>query len=278
MNDLNTTPDTNSATEAVQDSAVQEQAVDVQAAQTDTGSEQTEETFFDPKKVPEALLPAYKQMQADYTRKTQEVAKRTKEYEELRQKAEAYAKYEKFTPILEEMLGTQASQADSPEMEVLVNQLRQAGYSDDAIELMKMGAKFTLGQFERTQNAKVEQENFNKGVDAAEKVDPRLTDTNLTYQMEDGSSVTFGQIVAEMVSAMPDWRSDPVKATQLAIKKVDALIGTAKKQGKQELSEAAKGKANRFPQTSSSPAQAVDTNKPMSMREAAEKARESLGI
>ena len=46
---------------------------DTAGQQADAG-QPTEDHFFDPNNVPEELKPAYKQMQADYTRKTQSVA------------------------------------------------------------------------------------------------------------------------------------------------------------------------------------------------------------
>lgn len=50
------------------------QGQSVAAEQTSASPVQAEESFFDPKEVPEALLPAYKQMQAAFTKKTQALA------------------------------------------------------------------------------------------------------------------------------------------------------------------------------------------------------------
>lgn len=46
------------------------------------GEEEEEGTFFDPNKVPKELKPVYKQMQADYVRKTQKVAGLRRDYED----------------------------------------------------------------------------------------------------------------------------------------------------------------------------------------------------
>lgn len=275
-----------STTEAVhENSTVQAQVnSDTQAGQTE--SEGQSETFFDPKQVPEELVPAYKQMQAAFTKKTQEIATTRKEAEGLKAKADAYVKYEKYVPILEEMFKTdqKGSTAESPEMTTLENQLRKAGYSDEAIEMMKMGAQFTLQQMNRFREADRQQfesqrrmTELSEKVDEAQALDPRLSDDTLTYQMDD-QKLTFGEIVANLVKADEKWQSDPIAATRRAIKIVDSLIGTAKLQGKEELSAAAKAKASKFPSATSSPQSAVTSSKALSMSEAAEQAKAQLGI
>lgn len=258
------------------------QASDVQEAQTSSGvkEQSSEESFFDPNQVPDELKPAYKQMQAAFTKKTQEIANTKKEAEALRQKAEAYGKYEQYVPILEEMLRTPANaQQTSPEMAALEAELTKAGYSKEAIDLMKMGAGFVLNQVNQTQAQKDFQVRFESGIREAEKLDPRLADSSLTYQTDDGRTLSFGDIVANIVKATPDWQKDPVGATRAAVKTVDALIGKAKTEGKQELSASAKAKAKQFPQInrSSQSAQSME-QAPSSMREAAQLARDELGI
>lgn len=272
----NATSDTTSTPVAATDSSVQAQ-VNTQAGQTETGT--NEESFFDPNQVPEQLKPAYKQMQADYTRKTQTLAAERKQAEEWKAKAEAYAKYEKYVPILEEMVGSSdKAQTVSPEMAALESQLKQAGYSDEAIEMMKIGAQFTLSHFNKTLEGQREAERVERGVTAAEQLDPRLSDDTRRYDLGDGEEVTFGEIVARFVGSDSNWKNDPIKATQRAIKTVDALIGKAKQEGKEELSAAAKEKASKFPQIKSSPQSALDGSKAVSMREAAEQAKQQLGI
>lgn len=258
------------------------QASDVQETQTSSGvkEQSAEESFFDPNQVPDELKPAYKQMQAAFTKKTQEIANTKKEAEALRQKAEAYGRYEQYVPILEEMLKTPANaQQSNPEMAALEAELTKAGYSKEAIDLMKMGAGFVLNQVNQTQSQKEFQVRLETGVREAEKLDPRLTDTNLTYQTDDGRTLSFGDIVANIVKATPNWQQNPVQATRAAIKTVDALIGKAKTEGKQELSASAKAKAKQFPQInrSSQSAQSME-QAPSSMREAAQLARDELGI
>jgi hypothetical protein len=55
---------------------------------TDKGTAQAEDSFFDPKDLDPALIPAYKQMQKAFTKKTQEIAQH-------RQKVEAYDAFNK---------------------------------------------------------------------------------------------------------------------------------------------------------------------------------------
>jgi len=254
------------------DSSVQAQE------QTDEVQGQSqEETFFDPNAVPEELKPAYKQMQAAFTRKTQEIAQARKELEAIKARADAYAKYEPYVPIIEEMLSSQAQPA-SPELMALEQELRSKGYSDEAIDLMKSGAQVILNQLNQTRQAEREMQAIEVGINEAEKLDPRLNDQNLVYTLEDGSQMTFGEIVADLVTANPEWRSDPVGATKKAIAKVEALIGKAKTEGKEELSTLAKGKAQRFPPVSSSPRSAADGSQPKTIREAAALAEKQLGI
>lgn len=234
------------------------QAQQVEAEQ----SSEDKESFFDPKTVPEELMPAYKQMQGAFTKKTQEIAEVRKNAEEWKQKAEAYSKYEQYVPIIEEMLSpNNAGKSQiNPELAALEQQLKQEGYSDEAIQLMKMGADFTLRQFnreretEKAQQALIaQQRELNAQIEKAETLDPRLSDDALVYQLDTGESVKFGEIVGRMVTADPNWTKSPIEATQRAIKLVDALIGRAKTDGKKELSSLAKNKAQKFPSINSSP-------------------------
>ena len=91
-----------------------------------------EENFFDPKSVPQELLPAYKQMQAAFTKKTQEIAAARKEAESIKGK---YSKYDQYIPVLEEMLTPRQTAQVNPEMAALERQLKDAGYSPEAIEI-----------------------------------------------------------------------------------------------------------------------------------------------
>lgn len=262
-------------TESVeQDSSVQE------TPQTDASQEepQVEESFFDPKSVPPELMPAYKQMQGDYTRKTQAIAQERKEAEALKAKAEQFAKYEHLVPVFEEMLSSKQTQQVNPEMEALKVELKGKGYSDEAIDLAILGASFTLKQFEQKTTTEREAERLNIQIDQASKVDPRLSDSTIKYTLGDGTETTFGAIVEEMVSADPNWRKDPVVATKKAIAKLDALIGKAKTEGKEELSNSARSKARQFPQQGSSPQTAADTSQPMSFADAAKQAKQELGM
>lgn len=246
-----------------------------------------EESFFDPNQVPEELKPAYKQMQAAFTKKTQEAAEIRKQSEQWKQQAETYAKYEQYLPVVEEMMrGQQGAQQQqqTPEMAQLETQLRAAGYSDEAIDMAKILGSGLMNIFNQTQQQKEEQlkaqkniERLDSQITEAAKVDPRLNDESLVYQTEDGK-FTFGDLVERLVGMDPNWKEDPVAATRRAVKQVDALIGHAKTEGKQELSASAKSKASQFPKDSSSPQGARATNTAMSVQEAFQEAKKELGI
>lgn len=276
-----TEQDDNSTTSEVQATDEAQQTEDVNQS-----GQPKEETFFDPKTVPEALIPAYKQMQAAFTKKTQEIAEVRKNADSWKQKADAYAKYENFVPILEEMLSsqTQNTALPSPEMTVLEQQLKGQGYSDEAIQMMKIGADFIMKQFQQKEEAKLAQERsvqerdrIKSSIAQAETIDPRLTDDTLVYQTEEGESFTYGEMVGQIVASMPNWMQDPVKSTQLAIKKVDALIGKAKTEGKKELSQSAALKAKKYPSVNSSP-QSATANDVQGWNAAVRAAKEELGM
>jgi len=248
--------------------------------------QQGEETFYDPSQLPEELKPAYKSMQAAFTKKTQSLAEERKLAADYKAKAEAYAKYEPYAPILEEMLKGQPNKpTDTPELKALTEKLKAEGYSEDAIKMMTMSSEFLLNSFNQKQEAektRIETEKetarIQTGIDESAKVDPRLNDASLVYQTDTGESITFGGIVENLVLADPKWRQDPIAATKRAIARVDALIGKAKTQGKEELSNSARQKAKNFAPNGSSPQSTVSTDQPMTIKEAAAQAKKQLGI
>jgi hypothetical protein len=229
------------------------------------------ETFFDPNQLPEELVPVYKGMQSAYTKKTQELAEQRKEFEALKQKADSFSKYEQYIPLIEEMSKGQTQQ--NPEMAALEQDLRAKGYNDDAIEMMKLGVNFTLQQLNQQKSV----ERLDSQIQEASKVDPRLNDKSLVYEV-DGEKVTYGQIVGKYVIADPNAKQNPVLATQKAIKLVDALIGHAKAEGKKELSASASAKAAKFPATNSSPQGTTNGGQPKSIKEAYQLAKEEHGF
>jgi hypothetical protein len=237
-----------------------------------------EESFFDPTKVPEELKPAYKQMQADYTKKTQEIATIRKEHESLKAQAQKYSRYEQYAPILEEMLSPNGQQTSNPALSALEVQLAKQGYSKEAIDLMKLGVDFTLKQFNQTQQQSRQQEWFSQQIQTAGAVDPRLNDQTLVYQSEDGAKMTFGSIVESIVATLPNWQRDPVAATKQAIKLVDAMMSKAKVEGKQELSDSAQTKARKFAPTNTSSQETQATGAPKSIKEAFKLAKQELNL
>jgi hypothetical protein len=294
--DTETTVDTDTSLESTPvetEESSQETSVPAGAQHTEDQGQSnqdatTEESFFDPNTVPEELKPAYKQMQAAFTKKTQEIAARNKELAAVKEKADAYAKYERFVPILEEMLG-QENKPQSPqsgvELAALEQDLKTKGYSDDAIEMMKLGAQFIMNQVNQSreqEKIQVQREQefrvLNQKIEQAELVDPRLKDEALTYQTADGETVKFYELVGRIVQSDRNWTKDPVAATKKAIAYIDALTGKAKTEGKEELTNSAQSKAKKFPSLNTSP-QAVSKNRiPKTMDEAFQQAKEELGI
>lgn len=281
MNDETTsTVDTSpveSATPAEVDSGTEIVQAQEQTSSTETEDQGQDESFFDPKQVSPELMPAYKQMQAAFTKKTQEIAAERKTATEAKEKADKFSKYEQYIPVFEEMLSSSATPEQSPEMVVLESQLRKAGYSDEAIEMMKIGAGFTLNQFNQSKEAEKREADLERGYAEAEKLDPRLNDESLSYQTKSGAK-TFGQIVAELANPRVRSGMNPVDATRESIELVDALMGRAKLEGKEELSASAKNKAQKFPQVNTSPQSASGGEIPNSVHDAFKQAREELGM
>lgn len=277
--------ETNTSTESVEGTTDAQPIEDqVTAPETDNAqpeaqeTETTEDSFFDPTSIPDELKPAYKQMQAAFTKKTQEIAQAKKEAEAIRAKAEAYDKVQQHIPIVEEMLASRQQQTANPALEQLKQQYRAQGYTEDAIEMITSGLDFALKHINQTQAVERETARVSSQIEEAGKLDPRLNDTSLVYQTADGEKFTYGQMVEDYVAADQKWRQDPVAATKRAMSKVDALIGKAKTDGKEELSQAAKSKAQKFPTTSSSPQSTTSANESLSFRDAAKEASKETGI
>jgi len=252
---------------------------DQTADQTSEGHQ--EDSFFDPNQVPEELKPAYKQMQADYTRKTQEIAAIRKEHEALKGKQDQYAKFEQFLPILEEMNAQKGAQDKNPEIEFITEELKKQGYDDSSIDAMTVLSKSllnVLNQREAQKEQSKQGEWVNSQIQEAGKVDPRLNDAKLVYTTADGEQVTFGSMVEQLVNANPDWRKDPVASTKKAIARIDALIGQAKVEGKEELSQSAQSKAKRFPATHSSSQGATATDRLGDIKSFGHETAKELGI
>lgn len=217
-------------------------------------------------------------MQAAFTKKTQEAAAQRKEAEALRADAENFRKYQQHIPIIEEMLAKQNNGAVTPELEALKQKYREAGYNEDSIEMMTMGLNFALSHVNQTQQVQRQTDWVNSQINEAAKVDTRLTDASLTYQTDDGESFTFGELVEQQVAADPNWSKDPVAATKKAVKRIDALVGKAKIDGKQELSANAKAKARQFPANSSSPQSTSETESTGSIRDIGKQVMTEMGM
>lgn len=263
------------STETVEQPVAEQPQPETQQPEQTQGGE---EAFFDPNAIPEELKPAYKQMQAAFTKKTQEIAEQRKQAEALRQKAEAYDKYQQHIPIIEEMLTSRQQSQTNPAMLALREQYKKAGWNDEAIDFMEQGLTYALNHMNQTQAAEKQQQWVETQIAEATKLDPRLTDPTLVYQTDDGESITFSQMVESIASSDPNLKKDIVGATRRAIKRVDALIGKAKTEGKEELSQAAKAKASKFPSTQTSPQATSNAGGALSFREAARRAQEETGV
>jgi hypothetical protein len=268
-----------------ENSEEQSEESETQEQSTETEGEGEGESFFDPNSVPDELKPAYKQMQAAFTKKTQEIAQAKKEAEALKQQAGKYQEYERYAPIIEEMLSGNKQVSTTPELAALEQDLRSKGYSDEAIDMMKVGVGFTLNHFNQTKAQEVQEAQqraeitrIDSGITEASKLDSRLTDSSLVYEVGDGEKATFGQIVEQLVAADPSWQKDPKTATLRAIKKVDALVSNAKTEGKKELSASASVKARKFPKVNSSPQGSGNTDREMTVQEAYKEAKSELGL
>lgn len=279
----NTTEDSDLGTTEVEvdsQSSDEETSTETTPTADAQGQSDNEDSFFDPNTVPEELKGAYKQMQAAFTKKTQEIAQAKSEAESVRQKADAYSKYEQYVPILEEMLSSRGATNQQPELKALAQQLKQAGYDDSSIEAMTMVGSTLLNIINgRTTAEKQTQfvEKVQGQIAEAAKLDSRLNDTALIYQAGD-EQFTFGQMVEQIVGATPNWEQDPISATKKAIARVDALIGKAKQDGKQELSASASAKARQFPANTSSPQGAKTEGSAKTIQDAFKEAKAELEL
>lgn len=211
-------------------------------------SETDSSGFTDPSKIPPELLPIYKQMQADYTTKTQEIAALKKNQQFLDSTKGLIQKL--YDPsnkeVLDKLMGNQEQQ-----------------YPTDPVKYAEWIQQNTLKQM---QEMMAQQEDYRK----AESVDPRLS-----------SDANFQQIILGLVSTNPDFVNRSItaeEATRRAVKFFDDQINTAKKVGKTELSEQAVKKSSKFSATTNGKPSSVGGNGAVSIHDAAKLAMEELGI
>lgn len=206
---------------------------------------------LDPK-IKEALKNGYLR-QADYTKKTQDLAKIRSvvtEYQKARPMMEFLGKNpDLFNQVYQKMQGQDQPNGQDPQI------------PDDPRAYADWVKAETIKEI---QSMQAQDADFQ----AAAKSDPRLD-----------SDPEFGEMVARMVVNDPDFKSKSIsaaEATKRAVERFDKYMSTQITKAKTTLSE--KAKMKRVGSTlRSSPGTVASGKKPMSIMEAAQQAEEELG-
>lgn len=226
---------------------------------------QPEENFatsFDPKTLAPELLPVYKSMQGDYTRKTQEIA-------EVRKRAEEYAKVKPLVDklmsdqkMLDMVLGIKQAEPTTP---------TEPEIPDDPKAFADFVKNQALEEMRREREEMIRQERFEQArerdIAEAEKSDPRLT-----------SDPYFQKAIAGIVSNDPLFRTGQKTATQAtkeAIAEYDAYIQNESIKRQEELVALAKQRKNVIPDSGSTPISTA-TGGAKTMRDAWRLAQEEI--
>lgn len=198
---------------ADEQTSVESDIVEGEDQAEDKPQSETESTFtdkFDPNSLPPELATAYKQMQADYTRKTQEIAQMRKQFEEL-------------------MAAMQDQGKPQPEDE------GQVEYPTDPIEyaewVKEKAKQEALQEFMALQEQALAEERLNRDLEAASQLDERLQ-----------TDPKFQRIIAGMVSADEEFLSgtkSAVEATKEAIALYEEQLKAYAEAEKAKLSEKA---------------------------------------
>jgi hypothetical protein len=239
---------------------------EVSSKSEDTDLDETqssEESFaksFDPKNLSPELQSAYKQMQADYTKKTQEIAGSKKQLEAYKRN-EALIQYLSSNPQVANQFIEQMNAPKTP-------QESEVEIPDDPVEFYKRvkeeSKKETLDEFMKYMNQREQQQSHDRWVneqaEAAAKLDPRLDDEG------------FASIISDIVTndtGIRKGEKDIVQATRDAIARYDAHFNAKLEAEKKKLSDMAKQKRN--PSMPSTNAQVkAPTQQPKTIREAFE--------
>lgn len=173
-------------------------------SETPEGQEETQPnegefaTSFDPNNLSNELKPVYKQMQGDYTRKTQEVAKLKGDYDKVM----------RYVPLLNKVLS-------NPELVKQVLGINPQTDPKDAVEEIPTDPKAyaewikenTLKAWrteqETREKIRAEQEVVTRDYKDAESVDSRLN-----------SDISFQNIIVGLVAINPDFKSGKINAVQ----------------------------------------------------------------
>ncbi len=181
---------------------------------TDTTDVDTEQqvgfTKVDPNNLSEELKPIYKQMQADYTRKTQEIAKLREEYEKVQRYIPLLNQVLSKPELLNQALGTPSQGQEQEQEEIPTDPKEFADWVSN-----KTAEKIRAEIAER-EKIRAEQEALQREYQEAEKLDPRLSE-----------DPKFQDIIVGMVAQDPDFISrkiNAVEATRRAIETYDAYM------------------------------------------------------
>ncbi|MEM3335463.1 MAG: hypothetical protein QXY47_05475 [Thermoplasmata archaeon] len=214
-------------------------------------SQPKEESFsqsFDPNKLPEELKPIYKSMQADYTRKTQELARMRREYEQYR-------------PIFQKL-------AENPELFNQVFGIQQTKQEEEIPDDPKEFARYLE---ERATQRAIEQMKreliIENDIQQASSLDERLNDE------------AFAKMVFGLVAEDPEVKTGTksfTQATREAIQRIDQYLENIKSQAKNEIMKKATEKS--FVTNKRSTGTASSSQKISSIRDAAKAAEEELGF
>jgi hypothetical protein len=238
---------------SLEDEVGQEEAIE---ADNQDESAQPFAQNFDPNSLPAELLPAYKQMQSDYTRKSMEVAQQRKSIE----KYAPIVDYIASNPKLVDRLIAESTQETA--------QVKQDEYPDDVNEFakrVKQEAKQEalnefMSMYQKDKQEQLAEVQFEKEISEAEKLDPRFT-----------SDEEFSEEVALRVANDPEYRDGTktlIQATQEAVARMDALIKRNVDAEMAKLTQLAKQKRSLRPVGGTTRTVATDNTKINSMRDA----------
>jgi hypothetical protein len=273
MRDFAPSEDTPEPVEKLEDDVGQEDAVEQSDNQLESEepAEPQEESFaqgFDPNSLPDELKVAYKQMQADYTRKTTEIAQARKEVQQYKPVIDYIAANPTLVQrLIAETQSPQQQVADKPQeaepypddIEAFAKRVREEAKKEALEEFNKFYSEDRQRQLAEQQQREAQQR-YERDVAEASKIDPRF-DTDEVFSEE----------VAIRVASDMDYRSGSktlIQATKDAIARYDGFITSRLDQEKKKFSELAKTK--RKPQPTASSGKTVVSEKKSigSMRDA----------
>jgi len=222
--------------------------------------EEESEKGFDPEKLDPKLKTVYKQMQADYTKKTQEIA-------EVRRQAEAYKRVSPYLQkiMADEKLSQQVFNDKSPEPQEEQIPDDPKAYAEYVKNKTLVDVKKIM-QEEKQLNQYMEADKSDRS--SAEKVDTRLN-----------SDPDFARQIAGIVNSNSQYQNreiSAVEATKQAIKEFDSYMDKVLQQRNADLINKAKSSSTGSYRTSSP--QSTTSSEALSVKEAWQKAEEELKL